>query len=83
MRYVEEVANEQSEPFTVIGITLLARAAGPPVTVRMANPETLPDLAIINAVAVVAVETSVAKPLALITATFPADDVQITDDEMF
>ena len=75
--------DEQSEPFTVIGITLLAAAVAPPVTVRRAEPETLPDLAIMNVLAVVAVETAVARPLASITATSAADDVHITDDVMF
>jgi len=79
LRYPADVLGEQSEPFTVIGNTLLATAAGPPVTVRMAELETLPDLAIINVVAVVAVETAVAKPVVLIIATSVADEVQVAD----
>ena len=70
---------EQSDPFTVIGSTLPAGAALPPVTVRMAEPVVFPDLAMIIVVDVVAVETAVVKPLLFIVATSGADDVQVID----
>ncbi len=71
---------EQSDPFTVIGSTLLAGAVLPaPVTARTAEPRAFPDLAIIMVVAVLAVETAVAKPLPTIVATPGADEVQVTD----
>jgi hypothetical protein len=73
------VLAEQSDPFTVMGTTLLAGAELPPVTVRMAEPVVFPDLAMIIVVFVVAVETAVAKPLLFSVATSGADDVQVTD----
>jgi hypothetical protein len=76
------VLAEQSEPFTVIGSTLLVGTPLTPVTVRTAEPVAFPDLAMIIVVAVVAVETAVAKPLLSIIAT-SGDEVQVTDDVRF
>ena len=83
LAYPVEVEALQSEPFTVMGITLMAAGPVPPVTVRMAEPETLPDAAVIIVVDVVAVEIeavrAVAKPAAPIVATFGSDEFQVTD----
>jgi hypothetical protein len=75
------VLAEQSEPFTVMGSTLLAGAILPPVTVRTADPDAFPDLAIIIVVAVVAVEIAVAV-LLLKIATVVSDEAQLTSDVM-
>ena len=61
----------------MIGSTLLAGAALPPVTVSKADPEAFPDLAVIIVAAVVAVEIAVAT-LLLTVATLGSDEAQLT-----
>jgi hypothetical protein len=71
---------EQSEPFTVIGSTLIWAPPPPPVTVRVVVPETPPDTVVI---VVVPVATGVAMPLLpatlLIVATDVADELQVAE----
>jgi len=68
-----EVMDEQSEPFTVKGITLMA-AAVPPTTVSVVDPDTFPDLAVI---VVVPVETKVDSPLKPAILLIVATDVDV------
>jgi len=84
--YPMEFAGSQSEPFTVMGITLAVSVAVPPVTVKVADPETLPEVAEIVVVAAAAVTTvalrDVAKPVVLMVATFGSDELQVTEAVM-
>lgn len=73
LRYVDE----QSEPFTVMGSTLMGAEAVPPVTVSVVDPETFPDLAIIIVVPAKAPE--VTRPEPLIVATSVADELHVAD----
>jgi hypothetical protein len=70
----------QSEPFTVTGSTLSAKAGLAPVTVNMAEPGAFPDSALII---VVPAAADVANPLdpvvLLMVATSGADETQVID----
>lgn len=81
--YPADVIDEQSEPFTVIGITLTS-AAVPLMTVSVVDPDTFPDIAVI---VVLPVDTEVARPLEpeplLIVATDGVDELQVADSVRF
>ena len=68
---------EQSEPFTVMGSTLIR---GPPVTVKAVEPEMPPDVAVI---VVVPAATDVASPVVAIVATPTFDELQTADAVKF
>ncbi len=69
--------DEQSEPFTVMGITLMT------ATVSVVDPDTFPNVAVI---VVLPVETEVASPLEpaalLMVATDGVDELQVVDAVM-
>ncbi len=83
LRYPAEVLDEQSEPFTVMDITLMTGAV-PLITVSMVTPATFPDAAVI---VVAPVETEVASPLKpavlLIVATDADVELHVTDPVTF
>ncbi len=74
------MAGEQSDPFTVIGSMLSKVVALPPVTTRVAVPDTFPNLAVIMAVPLA---TGVTRPCEFVslltTATSEGEELHVTD----